>query len=97
MNEVPYVLLDEVKSRLRISHTSEDYNLEFLVKSSIDDLTKKCGVFDIETNYQAKELVFERVRYAYNDSIEFFNDNFLSQINSLSINLILEAQAGEVI
>lgn len=97
MIEVSYEILQGVKNRLRISHNSEDDALSFLIQASIDDLTKKCGEFDITTNYQAKELIFERVRYAYNDSIEFFNDNFLSQINSLSISLILEAQEGETI
>lgn len=76
-------LLDTFKARMHISHGSEDDNLLELLSLSIADITQKCGVFDIETNLQARELVFERTRYAYNDSIEFFNENFLSQINSV--------------
>jgi hypothetical protein len=41
-----------------------------------------------ETDIRGKELVFERTRYAYNDALEFFEDNFLSEITSLGISLI---------
>jgi hypothetical protein len=83
-------LLLEFKDRLHISHASEDENLKRLLSFSIADLTAKCGDFDLETNEKARELVFERSRYAYNDALEFFDENFLSLITSLGISIALE-------
>ncbi|WP_349730478.1 phage gp6-like head-tail connector protein [Peribacillus frigoritolerans] len=75
---------------MHISHSIEDDNLKRLLSFSIVDLLDKCGEFDIEENERAKELVFERTRYAYNDALEYFNDNFLSQINSLGLSIALK-------
>ncbi len=75
---------------MHISHYGEDDNLERLLSFSIADLQDKCGVFDVNKNERAKELVFERTRYAYNDALEYFNDNFLSQINSLGLSIALK-------
>lgn len=80
-------ILNEFKERMRITH-DEDDNLKRLLSFSIADLEAKCGDFDIDENLRAKELVFERTRYAYNDALEFFEDNFLSEITSLGLSLI---------
>lgn len=86
-------LLVEFKERMHISH-NEDRNLKQLLSSSIAYIRRKCGEFDLErkkeTDISAKELVFERTRYAYNDALEYFEDNFLSEINSLSIEMLPE-------
>ncbi|MGM8215172.1 phage gp6-like head-tail connector protein [Bacillaceae bacterium W0354] len=85
-------ILKEFKERMHISHSSEDSNLKQLLSSSFVDIKSKCGVFDLEgdkdTDLRGKELVFERARYAYNDALEYFNDNFLSDINSLALSLL---------
>jgi hypothetical protein len=85
-------LLQEFKERMHISHDIEDANLKRLLSFSVVDLTAKCGPFDLieNENEKAKELVFERTRYAYNDALEFFDANFLSLITSLGISLALE-------
>lgn len=88
-------LLTEFKERMHITHGAEDSNLKRLLSFSIADLQEKCGQFVVEENERAKELVFERSRYAYNDALEFFDDNFLSQLNSLGLSLALKA--GEVV
>jgi hypothetical protein len=82
--------LQEFKERLHISHSSEDDNLIRLLSFSVADLTAKCGDFDLETNEKAKELVFERTRYVYNDALEFFDENFLSLITSLGLSIALQ-------
>lgn len=98
MNEVTFDLIEEFKERLHISHGSEDVNLERLLSSSVAYVRRNCGKFDIQSDEDndllAKELVFERSRYAYNDSLEFFEDNFLSAIQGLS--LLLLPEAGEL-
>lgn len=82
-------LLKEFKSRMHIFHKGEDDNLKQLLSFSIAFVESKVGKFNIESDErfdrQAKELVFERTRYAYNDALEYFEDNFLSEILSLII------------
>ncbi|NMH72783.1 hypothetical protein HF078_06845 [Bacillus sp. RO2] len=89
--EVTDQLIQEFKERMHISH-DEDNNLKRLLSFSIAYVKSKVKNIDIETNLQAKELVFERTRYAYNDALEYFENNFISQINSL----ILEAALKEM-
>lgn len=83
-NEITVELLAEFKGRMRLGD-DEDGNLTRILKASIEDLIDKCGEYDVHTSERFKELVFERSRYAYNDAIEYFNDNFLSQIVSLGL------------
>ncbi|WP_445327008.1 hypothetical protein [Sporosarcina sp. FSL K6-1508] len=89
MNEITVELLAEFKERMKLND-DEDKNLTRILKSSIEDLVDKCGGYDLHTSERFKELVFERSRYAYNDAIEYFNDNFLSQLVSLGISKALE-------
>ncbi|WMZ87255.1 hypothetical protein QS429_05400 [Staphylococcus pseudintermedius] len=39
----------------------------------------------MDKNKRGAELVYERTRYAYNDSLEFFHENFLGQITSFAL------------
>lgn len=72
---------------MRITHQAENENLRLMLSASLADIQEKCGEFSIEEHDRGKELVFERTRYVYNDSLEFFEDNFLSQISSLAFEL----------
>lgn len=85
--DVTDTILKEFKERMKISHGTEDENLKRLLTSSLLALNQSCGTFDFK-NVQGKELVFERARYAYNDSLEFFAANFLTEIINLSISLL---------
>ncbi|MDN4525326.1 hypothetical protein [Fictibacillus fluitans] len=71
---------------MHITH-DEDDNLKRLLSFSIAAIRRMCGPFDIEKNESAKELVFERTRYLYGDALEYFNENFLSDINSLALSI----------
>lgn len=88
-------IIEEFKERMRISH-NEDDNLKRLLSSSVAYVISRCGPFDMDgeavIDIRAKELVIERTRYSYNDAVEFFEDNFLSDITSLGIDI---AMAGE--
>lgn len=81
-------VLKEFKSRMRISHSIEDENLKSILNMSYEDLKNRCGDFDIDEYLRGRELVFERSRYVYNDSLEFFEDNFLSEITSIGLELV---------
>jgi len=80
-------VLEEFKENMTIYHGSEDESLKRTLSASFEDIKSKCGEFSLEENERGKELVFERSRYAYNDALEFFEDNFLSQLLSLSLEL----------
>lgn len=86
---IPADILSEFKKRMRIFHDSEDDNLEWLLSSSYEVIKSLCGDFDIEKDQEGKELVFERSRYAYNDSVEFFEENFLSRLHSYGMKLVV--------
>ena len=93
--EITDTLLQEFKGRMHFTHKGEDNNLKELLSFSIDDITEKCGSFDIEKNKRAKELVFERTRYAYNDALEYFDKNFQSQINSVGFSIAMGTEEGD--
>ena len=92
-------ILEEFKERMHISHSSEDDNLKRLLSFSLLEIKASCGEFDIDgekpIDIRAKALVFERTRYAYNDALEYFEDNFLSEINRLAIDIELERMKNE--
>ncbi|GIP63362.1 hypothetical protein J32TS6_19170 [Virgibacillus pantothenticus] len=91
-------ILNEFKERMHISH-SEDSNLKRLLSFSVEAIKNKCGEFDINgtsnIDVRAKELVFERTRYAYNDAVEYFDNNFLSDILSLGLDIAFEKEGEE--
>lgn len=83
-------ILKQFKERMRLGD-EEDENLIRILSASNKDLVRLCGNYDIKTDETFKELVFERSRYVYNDALEYFNHNFLNQINSLAIDKALES------
>lgn len=92
-------LLQTFKERMHITHDAEDSILESLLSFSISAIKSKVGEFDItgeqETDKRATELVLERSRYAYNDAVEYFENNFLSQINSLALSIAMRGEENE--
>lgn len=82
-------ILKEFKDRMHLGD-HEDDNLKRILSASNAALKRACGEYDISTDETFKELVFERSRYVYNDALEYFNTNFLSEINSLGVNKALD-------
>ncbi|AND10486.1 hypothetical protein P4159_25620 [Bacillus thuringiensis] len=82
-------ILQQFKDRMRLGD-DEDDNLRRILSTSNKALLRVCGDYDLNNNEEFKELVFERSRYAYNDALEYFDKNFLSQINSLGVDKALE-------
>jgi hypothetical protein len=94
-------LLKEFKERMRLGN-HEDDNLKRILSASVAALTRACGDYDVNNHEEFKELVFERSRYVYNDALEYFNDHFLTEVNSLKIDkaleeIVLEDDTTEVI
>lgn len=82
-------ILQEFKDRMHLGD-EEDDNLKRILSTSNKALLRACGNYDLNKDEEFKELVFERSRYVYNDALEYFDKNFLSQINSLGIDKALE-------
>lgn len=85
-NEITQEILVDFKQRMRITHGTEDEYLKKTLSASLNDIKEKCGEFSLD-NSRGRELVFERSRYVYNDSVEYFQDNFQHQINSFAFEL----------
>lgn len=86
---ISFEILNQFKERMRLGD-EEDDNLRRILSTSNKALLRVCGNYDINSDEEFKELVFERSRYVYNDALEYFDKNFLSQINSLGIDKALE-------
>lgn len=77
--------LDKFKQRMRIYHSHSDDALRSYLESSYLFLKNKCGEFSLEEDNQGTELMYERARYAYHDSIEYFDENFMSMVINFSL------------
>lgn len=73
---------------MHIFHSSEDQNLSDILDEAESYIQDKTGLDAKDP--RAKRLILERGRYSYNDSLEFFEDNFLSELLGLSIAQIKE-------
>ena len=90
------IVLKEFKERMHLGD-HEDENLRSILSASNADLKRICGNYDLNNDEVFRELVFERSRYVYNDSLEFFHMNFLTQINNLSLAKALEEDDSNAI
>lgn len=77
-------LLTLFKQRMRIGYDTDDENLKAILESSVSAIEKLTGSDDL-TDPAIRELVIERSRYVYNDSLEFFYDNFINDLGTASI------------
>lgn len=87
-------ILEQFKERMHLEG-DEDANLKRILTASVIELTRICGDYDIEEDEVFKELVFERSRYVFNDALEYFNKNFLMEINNLGMAKALEEMQGD--
>lgn len=77
-------LLKLFKQRMRIGYDTDDENLKAILESSVSAIEKLTGSDDL-TDPAIRELVIERSRYVYNDSLEFFYDNFINDLGTASL------------
>ncbi|MDX1806543.1 MAG: hypothetical protein R3267_05930 [Paenisporosarcina sp.] len=89
MSVITPEILKQFKDRMHLGD-HEDGNLTRILSASNDALKKACGEYDIATDETFKELVFERSRYVYNDALEFFSTNFITEINNLALDKALK-------
>ncbi|MHA3066579.1 phage gp6-like head-tail connector protein [Lacticaseibacillus saniviri] len=77
-------LLSKFKSRMHITHSSEDEYLSDLIVRSFLSISAITHDLDA-TSPETQELILERARYAYNDQLEFFNSNFQDALLSRAL------------
>ena len=76
--------LQEIKDYLHISHDYDDATLTLMISQSEAYLTRKVpGI--VLTEPSEAELLKERIRYAYYQVLEEFEDAFLSEITDLQL------------
>lgn len=75
--------IDRFRSDFNFSHNSEDQQLIKSIQTSRAAIKRMTGVDD-DTNPEFVELVINRVRYEYNEQLEFFEQNFESALIGLS-------------
>lgn len=81
-------LVQDFKDMEKIDHTSEDSYIEKLLKRSYEKLQRDYGKFDIDKNLIGRELVLNRARYAYQDLLEYFNENYRVDLIDFGISLM---------
>lgn len=81
-------MLEEVKRQLNITWQDEDIDnkLQDLIRQSQKAIQTLTGTeINFEENEDAKELLINRIRYAYNNAIEYFEQNFHGEILRLQL------------
>jgi len=79
-------LLEQVKSYLKVTWDDEDTDITRLINRGKGKLQALVGAeLDFETEGQARSLLFDYCRYAYNNASEYFEENFRSEILRLQL------------
>lgn len=74
-------MLDELKSRLRITWIDEDSHLTRIIELSKAYLDEIAGApLDYDKDLTASELVLERCRYVYNNAADEFSKNYADDL-----------------
>lgn len=90
------LLLDELKSRLRITWNDEDETLKTQLSNGKAYLSEVTGAsFDYEKEESAKELLIERCRYVYNNAADEFEANFQAGLSRLILKVAI-GKAGVI-
>lgn len=88
--------LQEFKAKMNIYHSHKDADLKNKLESSYLFIKGKCGDFTLDTPNPGLELVYNRARYDYYDSLEYFDSQFMSMVMNFSLqNLPKNEEATE--
>ncbi|MCQ6531146.1 head-tail connector protein [Bacillus mycoides] len=88
------MLLQDVKSRLRITWDDEDAQLIKTIERGKAYLQNLCGTsFSFEQEDQVKQLLIERCRYEYNNALEDFEKNFRGELQRFIIDAALKERS----
>jgi len=91
-------MLEEIKAHLKITWNDEDININgFIARGKIylDDLMGSTLIYDEDG--QPKSLLFDYCRYAYNNALEYFEENFSKEILRLQLKIGISLMPVEVV
>lgn len=81
-------MLEKVKEALRITWDEEDTRLAEMIERAKADLNDLVGTeLDYSQPSPAQTLILNRVRYDYNNAIEYFEENFQAEIIRLQLQI----------
>lgn len=90
------MLLAEVKAYLKINWDEEDSDLSKMINRGISRLNKLTGTtLNFDADDIPKELLLDYCRYAYNNALEYFEQNFASDILKLQLEKGIEVMKEE--
>lgn len=79
-------LLKDVKDYLKITWDDEDDSLDGVIRRGQANLEELTGTtLNFEQEGQAKSLLLDYCRYAYNNALEYFEENFSKEILRLQL------------
>ena len=89
-------MLNEVKDYLKITWNDEDSNITGIIARGKVYLNDLVGVeLDYESEGQPKSLLLDYCRYAYNNALEYFEENFKREILRLQLKVGVEQLTAE--
>jgi hypothetical protein len=89
-------MLEELKSYLKITWNDEDTSLNRLIEQGKAYLNDLMGVtLDYDSEGQPKSLLLDYCRYAYNNALEYFEENFQKEILRLQFKSAVMANETE--
>ncbi|HSH50558.1 MAG TPA: head-tail connector protein [Bacteroidales bacterium] len=89
-------MLQEVKEYLKITWDDEDSYIQGIINRGIDYLNNLTGIeLDFEGEGQPKALLLDYCRYAYNNALEYFEENFHKEIRRLILQEAVKKNARE--
>lgn len=79
-------MLLAIKKYLKVPWSDDDEVIAGLIDRGIAKLQQLAGAeLDFEVEGQARSLLFDYVRYAYNNASEYFEENFKEEILRLQL------------
>lgn len=89
-------LLVEVKDYLKITWEDEDNYLQGIINRGKNYLKQLTGTeLDFEVEGQPKALLLDYCRYAYNNALEYFEENFHKELRRLILQEAVKEYADE--
>ena len=92
-------MLDELKNYLNITYKDDDVDKKISsalesAKHYINEIACEVNI-DFESDLSAKQLLFDCVRYIYNNALEDFYNNFKCELTSLRLRYLVISDETE--
>ena len=89
-------MLQEVKEYLKITWDDEDGYIQGIINRGKDYLSNLTGTeLDFDVEGQSKALLLDYCRYAYNNALEYFEENFYKGILRLQLQEAVKENARQ--